>query len=41
MKDGSTKYYLKCRTKEGRKLSDLLRPYILPELQYKIMQEGE
>ena len=41
MKDGSIKYYLKCRTKEGRKLSALLRPYIIPELQYKIMQEGE
>lgn len=41
MKDGSIKYYLKCRTKEGRKLSNLLRPYIIPDLQYKIMQEGE
>ena len=41
MKDGSIKYYLKCRTKEGRKLSNLLRPYIIPELQYKIMQEKE
>lgn len=41
MKDGSIKYYLKCRTKEGRKLSNLLRPHILPSLQYKIMQENE
>lgn len=41
MKDGSTKYYLKCRTKEGRKLSNLLRPYIMPFLQYKIMKENE
>lgn len=41
MYDGSTKYYLQCRTREGRKLSDLLRPYILPEFQYKIMKIGE
>lgn len=41
MKDGEYKYYLKCRTREGRKLSDLLRKFILPSLQYKIMQEGE
>ena len=41
MKDGSTKYYLKCRTREGRKLSNLIRKFVLPSLQYKIMQEGE
>ena len=41
MKDGSIKYYLKCRTKEGRKLSNLLRPFILPQFQYKIMRENE
>ena len=41
MKDGSIRYYLKCRTKEGRKLSSLLRPYILPSMQYKIMRENE
>ena len=41
MKDGSTKYYLKCRTAEGRKLSDLIRPYILPEFNYKIMNKDE
>lgn len=41
MKDGSNKYYLKCRTKEGRKFSDLIRPYILPEFEYKIMKQGE
>ena len=33
--------YLKCKTREGRKLSNLLRPYILPEFQYKILKEGE
>lgn len=38
MKDGSIKYYLQCRTKEGRKLSDLLRPYILDDLKYKILE---
>ena len=37
MKDGSIKYYLKCRTKEGRKLSNLLEPYILKEFNYKII----
>lgn len=41
MKDNSIKYYLKCRTKEGRKLSNLLRPYIMPSLQYKIMKVDE
>ena len=38
MKDGSIKYYLQCRTREGRKLSDLLRPYILDDLKYKILE---
>lgn len=38
---GITSYYLKCRTKEGRKLSNLIRPYIIPSLQYKILQENE
>lgn len=41
MKDGSTKAYLKCRTKEGRKLSKLIRPYIIPGMEYKIMGENE
>ena len=41
MKDGSIKYYLKCRTKEGRKFSDLIRPYILEDFSYKIMQKDE
>lgn len=41
MKDGSIKYYLKCRTKEGRKFSDLIRPYILEDFLYKIMQKDE
>lgn len=40
-KDGSIVYYLQCRTREGRKLSSLLRPYIIPDLQYKIMKENE
>lgn len=40
-KTGITSYYLKCRTKEGRKLSNLIRPYIIPSLQYKILQENE
>lgn len=38
---GIVSYYLKCRTKEGRKLSNLIRPYIIPSLQYKILQENE
>ena len=41
MKDGSIKYYLKCRTKEGRKLSNLIRKYVLPSLQYKILGVDE
>ena len=41
MKDGTTKAYLKCRTKEGRKLSNLIRPYIIPGMEYKIMEENE
>lgn len=41
MKSGVYKFYLKCRTQEGRKLSNLLRPYILPEFSYKIMRENE
>ena len=41
LKDGTQVYYLKCRTKEGRKFSDLIRPYILPEFSYKIMNKGE
>ena len=39
--NGIVSYYLKCRTKEGRKLSNLIRPYIIPSLQYKILQENE
>lgn len=41
MQDGSLKAYLRCRTKEGRKLSKLLRPYIIPGMEYKIMEENE
>lgn len=41
LKSGEIRYYLQCRTKEGRKLSDLLRPYILPEFSYKIMKPNE
>lgn len=41
LKSGEVAYYLKCRTKEGRKFCDLIRPYILPEFQYKIMKVGE
>lgn len=40
-KDGHISYYLKCRTKEGRKLSNLIRPYILPMFEYKILKENE
>lgn len=40
-KDGTLHYYLKCRTKEGRKFCDLIRPYILPGFEYKIMQPHE
>lgn len=32
---------LQCRTKEARKLSALIRPYIIPEMQYKVMKENE
>lgn len=35
------RYYLQCRTKEGRKLSNLLRPYIIPGMEYKIMRSDE
>lgn len=31
-KTGIVDYYLKCRTKEGRKLSNLIRPYILESM---------
>lgn len=41
MKDGSTKAYLQCRTREARKLSALIRPYIIPSMQYKVMQPDE
>lgn len=40
-KTGITDYYLKCRTKEGRKLSNLIRPYIIQSMEYKILKEGE
>lgn len=32
---------LQCRTREGRKFCDLIRPYIIPGFEYKIMQPGE
>lgn len=41
MKDGSIKYYLKCKTREGRKFCDLIRPYILKEFEYKILKIEE
>lgn len=41
MKSGEIRFYLKCKTIEGRKFCDLIRPYILPEFQYKIMKIGE
>lgn len=41
MKDGSIKYYLKCKTREGRKFCDLIRPYILDQFTYKILNIGE
>lgn len=41
LKNGKIGQYLKCKTREGRKLSDLLRPYILPEFEYKILKVGE
>lgn len=34
---GNETFMLKCRTKEGRKFSDLIRPYILPEFSYKLI----
>lgn len=41
MSDGSKSAKLQCRTREGRKFCDLIRPYILPEFQYKILKPGE
>lgn len=41
MKDGSVKAYLQCRTREGRKFSNLIRPHIIPGMEYKIMEENE
>lgn len=41
LKDGTKSSYLRCRTREGRKLSALLRPYMLPEFLYKIMGPDE
>ena len=43
MKDNSIKYCIQCRTKEGRKFSNLIRPYILKDFEYKILpiQEQE
>jgi len=40
-KAGEITYYLKCRTREGRKFSNLIRPYIIPGFEYKIMNPGE
>lgn len=40
-KDGQLRYYLQWKTREGRKFSNLVRPYILPSLQYKILREDE
>jgi hypothetical protein len=37
MEYGNISYYIKCKTREFRKLSDLVRPYILPGFEYKIM----
>lgn len=36
---GNLTFMLKCATKEGKKFSDLIRPYILPEFSYKIMPD--
>lgn len=41
LKSGEIAYYLKCRTREGRKFCNLIRPYVLPEFQYKILKIGE
>lgn len=43
MKDNSIKYCIQCRTKEGIKFSNLIRPYILKGFEYKILpiQEQE
>lgn len=40
-KDGQLRYYLQWKTREGRKFSNLVRPYILPSMQYKIMKYDE
>lgn len=40
-KDGQLRYYLQWKTHEGRKFSNLVRPYILPFMQYKIMKVDE
>jgi recombination protein RecA len=36
-----TYYYLKCRTKEGRKFSNLIKDWVIPSMQYKIDIEHE
>ena len=40
-KDGTIVYNLQFRTREGRKFSNLIRPYILREFEYKIMKPDE
>lgn len=41
LKDGTKSAKLQCRTKEGRKFCDLIRPYIIPGFEYKIMKPNE
>lgn len=41
LKNGDEAFYIQCRTREGRKLSNLLRPYIIPGMEYKIMRKEE
>jgi len=40
-KDGSLSYYLQWKTREGRKFCNLIRPYVIPSMQYKLLQPGE
>lgn len=37
LKDGTIVYYIKCRTKMGREFCKLIRPYVLPEFYYKLI----
>lgn len=37
LRNGEEQFYLQCRTKEGKKFSDLIRPHVIPSMLYKIL----